>query len=58
MKLTQLSMKPLANNLAITHDDRPNKRIRTDLPPPTLRKLKSPPQVRAIGSCKRGSHVD
>jgi hypothetical protein len=56
MQPAQFSMKSLANNLAVTHNDRSNQRIWTHPPAPALRKLKSPLQVLAIRSCQRGSH--
>jgi len=58
MQIAQFSMKPLANQLAITHHNRSNKRIRANSPAPALRKLKSPPQVFAIRSFKRSIHID
>jgi len=56
MQITQLGMEPLANHLAITHDDRTHERIRTDFPPPTLSKLQRSFEVLAIRSCKRHIH--
>lgn len=56
MQIAQLSMKPLADDLAVTHDDRSNKRIRTDFLPPALRKLKSSSQMRLIRACELGIH--
>jgi hypothetical protein len=58
MKVSQLRVKPLANDLAITHHNRPDKRIRTDPPATTLRKLQSPLQVFAIRSFQRCVHID
>jgi hypothetical protein len=58
MQPAELSMKSLANDLAITHNDRTHERIRTDSTTPALRKLKRPPQVLTIRSCKRRSHAD
>jgi hypothetical protein len=50
-------MKPLADNLATTHNDGPDQRIGTDPPPPPLRKLQSPPQVLSIRICELGVHA-
>jgi hypothetical protein len=58
MQISQFRMEPLANDLAISHNDRTHQRIRTDPPPPALSKLKRPPQVLTIRSCKRRSHTD
>jgi hypothetical protein len=58
MQITQLSMKPLADHLAIAHDDCPNKRIRANSTTPALRKLKRSLEVLPIRSCKRRGHID
>jgi hypothetical protein len=57
MQLAQFGMKPLANNVAITHNHCSNKRIRTDLAAPELRKLKSSSQVRPVSACELGVHA-
>jgi hypothetical protein len=57
MQLTQFSMKPLADNLAITHHNRANEGIGADSPAPTLRKLKSSSQVRPVSACELGIHA-
>jgi hypothetical protein len=58
MQIPKLSVKPLANHLAITHNDSPHERIRTDPPPPILRQPKCPQQVPTIRSCQRSIHID
>jgi hypothetical protein len=56
MQLTQFSMKPLADNLSITHDHRSNERVRAHSPTSALRQLKSPLQMRSIRACELGIH--
>jgi hypothetical protein len=56
VQIAELGVKPLTDNLAITHNDSSNKRIRTDPPPPALRKLTSPPQVSFIRACELRIH--
>ncbi len=58
MQIAQLSMKPLADHLAVTYDNRSNERIGTDFPAPTLGKLESSSQMHSVLGCKRGSHID
>jgi hypothetical protein len=36
MEIAQLGMTPIADHLAVPHDDRTHERIWTDSPPPTL----------------------
>jgi hypothetical protein len=48
MQSAQLSMKPLADNLPVTHNDSSHKGVRADPPPPTLSKLQSSPQMTSI----------
>jgi hypothetical protein len=57
MKPPQFSVKSLANDITVTHNDSPTKRIRTDFPPPAPRKLKSPPKVRSIRACQLRIHA-
>jgi hypothetical protein len=56
MKAAQFRMEPLANHVAITHDDSTNERIRTNPPTPMLRQLKSSPQMTLIRSSKLRIH--
>jgi len=57
MQLPQFGMKPLANNLAVTHHNSSDKRIRTDPTTPALRKLKRPLQMRSIRACQLRFHT-
>jgi hypothetical protein len=57
MQIAQLSVKPLADNLAVPDDHRSNERIRADSPAPALGKLKSPLQVRPVRACQLRIHA-
>ena len=52
----ELGVKPLADDLAVAHDDRADQRIRADPPPPALGQLQRPPQMRLIRACELGVH--
>jgi hypothetical protein len=56
MEIAELSMKPLANYLAVTHKDSSNKRIRAHAPATALRQLKGPLQMSPIRGGKLGIH--
>jgi hypothetical protein len=56
MQPPQLSVKSLANHLAITHHDSSNKRIRTHPTTPALRKLKRPPEMGLVRACELRIH--
>jgi len=45
MQPTQLSMKPLANNLPIPHNNSSHQRVGANAPAPTLSKHQSSPQM-------------
>jgi hypothetical protein len=57
VQATQLSVKPLANHLAITHNNSSDKGIGTDSSPSTLRKLKGPQEMPSIHGCELRSHT-
>lgn len=52
----KLSVKPLADHLAVTHNNSSDKRIGTDPPTPTLRKLQRPREMAPIRACELGVH--
>jgi hypothetical protein len=52
----QFGMKPLADNLAISHHDRTHERIRTDSTAPALSKLKRSSQMTLIRGCDLAAH--
>jgi hypothetical protein len=56
MKLSQLGVKTLADDLAIPHDDGADQRVRADSPATALGKLQSAPQVRPVRGCELGIH--
>ena len=56
MRLTEFRVPPLANYLAIPHNNRSDERIRTHLPAPALSKLQRAPKMLAINACELGFH--
>jgi hypothetical protein len=58
MQLTKLSVKSLADDLAVTHHNRAYQRVWAYFSAPALRQLKRPPEVLTIRSFKRGIHID
>lgn len=56
MKLSQFGVEPLANHLAISHNNSSDERIGTDSPPPALSKLQRTLEMLAIRACELGFH--
>ena len=57
MQIAQLGMKPLADRLAIAHNNSSDERIGTHSPPPALSKLQRSREVRPIRACELGIHA-
>jgi hypothetical protein len=57
VKLAQFSVPPLADHLAVTHDNRSDERIRADSAPSALRKLKRSQEMPSIRGCELRVHA-
>jgi hypothetical protein len=56
VQATKLRVKPLANDLTLPNYNSPDKRIGTDPPTPTLRKLQRPREMAPIRACELRIH--
>jgi hypothetical protein len=56
MQSAELSVKSLADDLAVTHHDRTHERVRADPSAPALSKLQGAPEVRTVHGCDLGVH--
>jgi hypothetical protein len=56
MKLSQFSVEPLANHLAVPHHHSSDERIGAHSPSPALGKLQRTLEMLAIRACELGFH--
>jgi hypothetical protein len=56
VQATKLSVKPLADHLIATNQGSSDKRIGTDPPTPTLRKLQRPRKMAPVRACELRIH--